>query len=48
MNLQTNLNYVKQEAAAYDMDLETFVQTYSNYSSSEEYSESLLDETSTR
>lgn len=41
MNLQTNLNYVKQEAAAYDMDLETFVQTYSNYSSSEEYSESL-------
>lgn len=45
LSLETNLKYVENEASAYNMDLETFVQTYSNYSSSAEYSESLRSQT---
>ena len=45
LSLETNLKYVENEATAYNMDLETFVQTYSNYKTSEEYSESLRSQT---
>ena len=45
LSLKTNLKYVENEATAYNMDLETFVQTYSNYKTSEEYSESLRSQT---
>lgn len=45
LSLETNLKYVENEATAYNMNLETFVQTYSNYKTSEEYSESLRSQT---
>lgn len=44
LSLETNLKYVENEATAYNMDLETFVQTYSNSPNTQEIMFRLLVE----